>query len=495
MNRTLNAVRQRFFTLDFIYLPIYAFVVLVAFACLYPQNSYKFAENCITAEIIMVLVFTVSIGFGAYLYQKGSLDEKTVIALMFLCGFAMRLAYVIKYPYSANQHDVETLNASGHLSYIFNVSNGKLLPSMNEWQFCHPPLHHFLSGIVVFLTEKLGGITALGFENVQLLTCFYSVLFMSVGYKMLKECKVHGNPLVYCFALLAFHPIFSILGGSINNDTLSILLMMYAALYLLKWYNNPTYKNAILTGLFAGLGMMTKFSVAVICVVTAFCVLIKFIFDKKLKFASLLGQASCYLCVALPLGLWYQIRNMIAFSQPLGYVAPLSTSNKLYVGDVSFAERFLMPFSSTKTEVYVDVWKEHNIWNYLLRNSLFGEYDFGSAGIAMFTVFANLMLVFTVIAALIYLIVFKRSECRQTIPLAVLFVVQFAFFIYFNIKHPFRCSMDFRYIVPVLFCSIAFIGSAGSILKKSNGAIIGVLTGAVKFVIVLLCITSVIIFI
>jgi hypothetical protein len=63
----------------------------------------------------------------------------------------------------------------------------------------------------------------------------------------------------------------------------------------------------------------------------------------------------------LPLGLWYQIRNMILFDQPLGYVSPISTSNPLYIGDISILKRIILPFSLKPVGVFVDVWEEHNL--------------------------------------------------------------------------------------------------------------------------------------
>ena len=494
MGRILKYNKIKIFSPDSAFLAILSAFILVVFAFIYPQNSYSHEENTVISEIILTSTIVLCFSFAFYKYKNGNLSTDTIILLLFICGFAFRLFYVIKHPYYANQHDVESLKSSGHLKYIYNVSQGELLPKTNDWQFSHPPLHHLLAGFIVDITKNLGGSTQSGFENVQLLTCFYSTLFMTVGYKILILCGVSRKIIVYCSALLAFSPIFSILAGSINNDTLSILLFMLAFYYLLKWNSLPCYKYAIISGIFAGLGMMTKFSVAVICVVSAITVLIKNIFSKKLKFKNLLGQSISYLSFALPLGLWFQIRNMILFNQPLGYVAPISTDSALFIGDISIIKRLFLPFSSEQTGVYVDVWNEHNLWHYLSRNSLFGEYNFGNEGIARIVVIANIILILLVIVAFIYLLIFVKNEKGTITPLSVLLIIQMLFFIYFNIKYPFGCSMDFRYIVPILFVAVFLLGIAGSKLENRNGVISRGFIFIAKISICVLCAGSIIVF-
>lgn len=493
MSKRINAAYKSFFAPDSVLLPLAAAFTLLSAALFYPQASLTYDINAVNADVVICLSIVLCGAFAAYRYFKGSLDGKTVIFLMFICGFALRLAYVLRYSYYVHQHDVESLESSGHLRYIYNISIGNLLPDSNVWQFSHPPLHHFLAAAVVKITILSGGSISAAFENVQLLTCLYSVLFMTVGYKIFKECGIGGNALIYCSAVLAFHPIFSVLSGSINNDTLSILLSMYAVLYLMKWYRCPCVGYSVLTGLFTGLGMMTKFSVAMLAVVAAVTVIARFISDKGFRLSRLLGHTACYLGVMLPLGLWYQIRNLILFDQPIGYVAPLSTDSRLYIGGISIVKRLLLPFSAEKVGVYTDVWNEYNLWQYLLRNSLFGEYSFGSEGIAVFAVIANLLLSAGAIAALIYLITHKLNGAGSALPLVVLFFVQMSFFVYFNIKYPFRCSMDFRYIVPVLFCGIAFAGIVCNALRE-NSIYVKVLRPAAKFITIVFCAFSVMVY-
>lgn len=448
---------------------IFAFVLFVFFCC-YDQSINKFDENGAVAEFLIGSAFIGSAIFAYIAYKRCTLNAETVVTLLIICGFALRLGYAIQYNYNLNQHDVESLNSSGHLSYIYGFAMGEGLPKTNDWQFCHPPLHHFIAGLSVKLSHSLGFTNIHAFENIQFLTVFYSTMTVFAGASILRLCGVKEKMLCIGVGILAFHPSLFILAGSINNDILMILLSMYAVVFLLKWYKKHTVLNASICGLFCGLGMMTKVSAALIAVVAAVTVFVTFILEKNKSIGSFILQAVCFLAVFLPLGLWHPIRNYLLFEQPLGYVAPIPVTNPLYTGDYSIFERFFTLSSDIETGIYVNVWDEYNVWRYLFRNSLFGEYDFGNNGIAFWMTVANVVLI-AVSTVAMWFLVFKRDSYTQNntrMPLLVLYFAQLGFFIYFNIRYPFGCTMDFRYIVPLLFCGVAFIGSFLSTVPKEG---------------------------
>ncbi len=458
------------FYFDFkLILGAFAGFILICLFFFYDQSAFQFSENSIFADAVICFISVTAGAVGVWLYRNGLLKTEHLIWIAFLCGFALRLGYALKFGYYQNQHDVESLNSDGHLSYIYYIVENLKLPQSNEWQFSHPPLHHILSAVLVKFSTAIGFSLSRSFENVQLLTVMYSSLLMPIGVEICRQCKIKGKTLLFCAVLLSFHPTFFILAGSINNDILALLLSMLGVLYLVKWFNSQSLKLALLCGLFIGLAMMTKVSAALIAVIAAVTVIIKFIMESELKLKSVVLQACVFLAVMLPLGLWHPIRNYILFEQPLGYVAPLPITNPLYNGDISLFYRLGISFENVEG-IYVDVWEENNIWLYLLRNSLFGEYNFGKDGIALFCVLANAVLILLSFIALLYITV-KIKDNRFAIPVAVLYAVQLIFFIYFNIKYPFGCSMDFRYIVPLLFAGIVFLGITGEKIKDNCSSI------------------------
>lgn len=484
MNGNIN-VQQRI-KIEYFLPLVFGFILLLVFLFFDQTGEYNYEFS----EILTCTLLICSGVTGFFLYKNDLLNTKTLICLIAVCGFAFRLGYAIKIGYLQNQHDVESLSSSGHLSYIYFIFKNLKLPDSNEWQFSHPPLHHILSAIVVWISSVLGFTIERSFENIELLTVFYSSISMLLGVKICTELGIKGKALVLCSLILAFFPGMFVLAGSINNDILMIMLTLAAMLYLVKWYKSPSVKFALFCGLFSGLAMMTKVSAALFAVAATLTVLIKFLTDKSLKFSKVLLHALVFVALLLPLGLWHPIRNFVLFEQPLGYVAPIPLTNPLYNGDISLFERIVLPFSTTVTGVYVDVWTEYNLWGYILRNSLFGEYYFGVEGIAIFIVIANLVLILVSLISLIVLLCSKNS-IKTILPILPFYVVLLAFFVYFNIQYPFGCSMDFRYIVPLFFIGVVYIGLGLQKVGKCNKF----LEYSACVSTTVLCLTTVIIFI
>ena len=110
------------------------------------------------------------------------------------------------------------------------------------------------------------------------------------------------------------------------------------------------------------------------------------------------------------------------------------------------------------------------MWYYLLRNSLFGEYNFGNPGIAFFAVLANLILIILSLISCVYLLS-KCKSIKEILPIFPFYVIQLVFFIYFNLSYPFGCSMDFRYIVPLFFIGVVFIGKMFTVLRQNDAVL------------------------
>ena len=424
-------------------------------------------QSLLTGSGQYVADAVIAAGVGAcailawQLKRRGLLDESTLVMLILAAGFVIKLAYALKLGWRYNQHDVETLESNGHITYIYRLVCGEGLPDSNDWQFYHPPLHHLLAALVVKASLGLGHTLTRAFENIQLLTVFCSFASTVAAVKIFRALGLKGRPFVLASAIVAVHPTFTILAGSINNDILSILLMLVAVLYLIKWYSSPSWGNVAVIALAVGLAMMTKFSAALIAAAVGILVLVRFIRDKEYRRPRFIGQAALFVAVVAVLGLWYQIRMSVMFGQPLGYVAPIPTGNPLYCGDKAWWQRFLLDFSQFD-HLWCEPFGDYNIAVYVLKSSVFGEYS-ESIGIAPLLLIANAALVIVSLIAMVR--VLKARSKRLFWPkwtLFTLWAVFVAFFIYFNISAPYGCTMDFRYIVPTLISGAGFIGLSAS---------------------------------
>lgn len=409
------------------------------------------------------------------------LSEDKIIALILLAGFFVKLGYVIRCPYNVHQHDVESLTSSGHLSYIYRLANGDGLPLTNSWQYCHPPLHHYLSSVIVRISRALGHADATAFENIQLLTLIYSHLTTVIWCTLLRKAKVSGNALYIVCALFAFHPTFTILSASINNDILTVLLMSAAVYFLFCWYSEPSIKYAAVIGAFVGLAMMSKFSAVLIAVTVAIVVLIKFISDKEYKCRSFFAQSGIFLAVSVPLGLWYQVRNMIKFGQPLGYVAPIPTTSGLYTGNESLISRFLIAPAIENKKLFCAPFDDVNIIAYTLRCSVFGEYKWNGTAICAILLAINaVMIVISIVCAIVLLTRHKGLRESTSMIFAVMWIVHLVFFVYFYLTSPFGCTMDYRYIVLTLLANAGllamYLNKLQSADKRSSRAMFGIIS-------------------
>ena len=204
---------------------------------------------------------------------------------------------------------------------------------------------------------------------------------MLVSERIFTKLRINGLPKLLAISIVAFHPTFIILAGSVNNDILSILFVLLSVYSTLVWYEDPTVKNILYIALSIGLGMSTKLSAALVAIPIAFVFLIKLISDKKNVIENI-RQFCIFGTVCLPLGLWFSIRNNIRFKVPFTYVQRLSEESDQYIGDKTVFERLFdfsyHPFENVflnRIATGADFY-EYNPFVAIVKTSLFGEYYF-----------------------------------------------------------------------------------------------------------------------
>lgn len=403
--------------------------------------------------------------FTFFLYTTHKLTMQKLIIVILIAGFILRFGYMLYTPFYVRGHDVYNLNGTGHLAYINILYQNMKLPQTNDGQFYHPPLSHFLSALCVRLYALLfpNQSTYDIFEAAKLVPCFASCASLIVFLRILEEFKFNINAKVISMAVIAFHPTFFILSASINNDMLMIFFVATAFLYTVRWYHCPTGKNIIITAVSIGCAMSTKASGAVIAPFTAFVFLLMAI--KKYRtpfFRSLAGQFAAFAAVCLPLGLWYYIRNYLLFGQPLGYVLAIDVNSRLYTGNHTIAQRFLtFSLSNLFSQPYCNPFGDYQIWDYTVKCSMFGEFTFNnvSENLARFLILINLALILFSLIAMVYIVCTHYKKDRLLVfSFLVLWFLMMASFIGFNLKYPYGCTMDFRYIVPTVLSGAAFLG-------------------------------------
>lgn len=395
--------------------------------------------------------------------MKKWIKKNKVFIIIFLLALIIRMIFIIKYPLSKAQHDVNGEN--GHFSYIQTIFIQNRLPSTNQYQYYQPPLHHFISAMWLKVFSKVIKSYTTLIESLQFVPLIYSMLLLIVVNKMLKELKIKDKYKNLILVIMAFHPTFTILSGSINNDMLSILLIFCTLYELIKWYKKSDMVNTIILAIVTGLAVMAKTSGAIVSLPIMYIFLLQFYRaikkgDKR-KIWQYIGMYCVFGIISLSLGLWYPIRNYILFKQPILYILD-PNNQKLYVGDKSLLSRFV-PFSKELLIQYADPYEHYNIPTFLIKSSLFGEWTWTTSYICkyiyVFALFANIaIIVFSIVAIIREMTSNRKRDLIYRNIFLILYFFNIISFISMNIKLPYGCSMDFRYIVPTIFIGIYFIG-------------------------------------
>lgn len=448
---------------------------------------------------------------AVYWKLSGSLTEEKLVALLFLLALAARLCYILLITIRTNQHDTSWFDNpgnNGHTGYIlYLLENGKL-PGKEvwNWQFYHPPLHHIVCALWLKLQTALGISFDTAAENLQVLTLFYSMVSLYASYRVLKLIGLRGIALLAPLSLLAFHPTFFLLSGSINNDCLSIMFCLLAVWATLAWAQKPTFPRILALALCIGCGMAAKLAVGLIAPAVAVLFLIRFFktngWGRQGK-GRLLLQFALFGMICIPLGIGWQMRNFLLYEMPPAYVPRLSDTADQFLGNFPTWTRFFDFGSLSEFGVFpmrggvndAETF-EHCIPLALQKTALFGEYSYwikntAYSAIGTLLFYVNALLIIGSLAGTVTCIVsFFRTKCGRSGEdasaddaflaenglghLPFLFFLLYGAcllgsYVQFCFAYPHFCSMDFRYIVPTLLIGAVFLGVALRRLGEHHG--------------------------
>lgn len=418
-------------------------------------------------RIIMSICLGAVIAYGCYLAYKGQLTAGKVVLLIIIAGIVVRSGYTAYTHIFTRQHDIGAAdeNGVGHWGYLYHVVNGHLPPS-NEYQFYQPPLFYIVTAAVIrFLMALKGTADWTQFAYIsQIVSCVASCVVLVYMEKIMDGLNINKKYQIAAISLTAFYPAQILTSARLNNDSLAFMFMVLALYFTLCWHKSLKMRYIVYTAFAIGLGMMTKINVAVIAFVTGPVMLyhlfkcIKTNDTKLLK--NLIKQFVIFAVICFPCGLWYPIRNYIEFDQPLNYVHELGEDSFVYTGDASWIMRWVrFPLNFMKVP-YMNMGEDTNIIMTLIKTGVHGEFDYEgmSALLAGGLDYVHLiLLIFTAFA--IGFVMIKGRDMDKTQKYSALWVwlIMAVSYIQFNIKYPFSCTADFRYVLLGQLASALFI--------------------------------------
>lgn len=429
-------------------------------------------------KIFIYACLLVILVIGILLKVKGKLTIEKVFFLIFLVGVLLQLLYMLMTPVLYRQHDVNTSFNDGHDAYAWTLfSTGKLPTKVDAdghlaYQFYHPPLNAFLQSIYMHFGEGMmklintvsgkqvydlaNNSQSLIFQTSEVLSTFYMNVAIYFGVKIAYNLKVENKYIKTFGALfICLFPALIIQAGQVNNDPLCVMNCFIVIYFTMRWWENHSYFNTCMIGLFTGLAMMAKLSGALIVfpAIVAFAIVFIQAIIRKETFKHYIFQGLIIAAIAAPLGLWFHIYAKMRFDQPFGFVFS-NLTDLLYVGDKSAFARFIniFDFSDLTYQLWGNTYENYNLPNFLIKSAIFGEYSFmGADASGVFALASHYLFTYLSLALMvIYFIYSGKEHFEMKIIAATLIVTQLVAQLYFNIKMPYGCTMDFRYIIPII---------------------------------------------
>ena len=404
------------------------------------------------------------------------------------------IAMLLATPYHY-QHDVT--GEYHHAYYAFYIFQKWKLPNKNLYEFAQPPLNATLQAIcmkifspfVRYYKAKNGYLNLYGTSKI--LTFIFSCLTLYIIYKILKEFNLGKFATNLAFGIMALYPGMIIMSTQYSNDVLAFMFFYLSLFLSIRWAKNKDLKTIVLLALSIGFGMLTKISVGLIAFITGpmmLAVLIKEK-DKKKIFIELL----IFALIVFPIGLSYSIRNYIVFKQGFGEIYEVAKNTKLDLikHPKPFNDRFLsFPINKIfdKEHGIFHDWFEYNVWIDLIKTSTFDEFHLGE-GLSFDNVTRPLLTILYVLNILFYIVsivsivitfidviknIFtKNRNCKSLIfnfeiICLMLFVLAIFAYLFFNIRYPYSCNSNWRYIAYITFAMTGAIICSYKILKKSK---------------------------
>ena len=422
------------------------------------------------------LLVGMSVGMGVcwiVLRVIKRLKDTLGIWLLWGMGACMRLQFILRMPYNIMQHDVwHFTDKKGHAGYIMYLFREGHIPDFDVrtvWQFYHPPLHHTLCALWMHLMTALGLSDAPLYESMQVVPFVWSSAALMVFAMILRELGLQKGALALPLAIMALHPAFIYLSGALNNDMLSILLMLTALLYTIKWYHKPKLRNIIPLALAIGFGMMAKLS-AWLAAPAAATVFLVMLWKNRSKPLPYIGQYGLFLILCVPAALWWEIRNTVGWGVPFTYIPMLSSESEQYIGNHPIWER-LLDFSPQQFgyvydcfTMYGAAYNEYNPLIALLKTAVFDEYILPK-NVKFITGFGEVLFWSQVVLAALALFCMVRMLLRKgktptplKIGLLLTYVATMLSYYSFCFTFAHTCTQSFRYATPALYITLIFLG-------------------------------------
>ena len=403
-------------------------------------------------------------------------------------GVILRLIAMLMANPKVYQHDV--MYEGGHMDYAVYIFNHWKLPNTNIAEYAQPPINAYLQAIVMKIFSPFVRFSKINYTKLYsttiILTFIFSCLTLFIIYKILKEFDLGNIATNIAFGIMAFYPAIIILSAQYSNDNIAYMFFYLSLYFSIRWAKTKKLSTIILLALSIGIGMLSKISVGTIAFITGPMMLAVLIKSKDKK--KIFLQLVVFALIVFPLGLSYSIRNYILFKQEIGGMWEIAKGTLLdmrYYTYTMFDRYLSLPISrlfDKESGIYHNDY-EYNIWIDMIKTSTFDEFNFGNGNIKNFLIFVYMLnIAFYIVSIIcvaltfvdvIKIIVNKKAGLKLSPPqestndlhtnfkimCLMLFALTIFSYVFFNVKYPYSCNSNYRYVAYITFAMAGCIAS------------------------------------
>lgn len=390
-------------------------------------------------KILLTITIVIAIIFKIVIIQKTPINDSTQIDAR------------IGYPKTVEDYDNLYSNFAGdvhgHFYYIMYIYTNHTLCDDTEGQTYHPPLHYIISATWLTIMDFTNLDSMQKIESLQYIGLIYFIISLVIAYKILQELELSDKVKLLAIMLFSFYPKFTKLALLITNDFLLFIFSMLSLLYLIKWIKNSNIKNAFILGLVMGIGSLVKANIVVMIIPIGIAFLVKFFRSMKdgKKFTNIYVQGMVFGAIFVILTLAYYARCLVILGD-YKIAVPLES---LYIGDASFLEKWGIKFSEI---IFLNNQYSKNIWTGFFWTSLVKNKNIMLSLVGISNIVIIIYMLYTII---------KHIKTKNNINLILIltFFSQILAYVCYNIKNPYYCTVDTRYVPIAIFLRITFFSN------------------------------------
>jgi hypothetical protein len=421
---------------------------------------------------------------GASMFAAGC---RWVGVLLALAAIGIRLAYLWVTSFTVRAHD-----AQEHLDYVqYLLDHHKLPKASDGYAFYHPPLYYLASALVQAVFNAMGFSRGDVRVVLQLQSVVFALVFTALSIATVRlwldrlpESDAGRGPwsrgglLLLGAALLVFWPSGVMHSARIGNDDLTYLFFGAAMYFASRWWVRRPSKAMDLhaAAIFGALGIVTKTNSLLLFAVFGAMIVVRLLRERERRLLAILRNAG-------PVVLLFAVSTGIALHESFARVLA-GDKNNLLVANAHMNSTALAVGNRADNYIWFDLrtfvtspftsaWDDARgrqyFWNYLLKTSLFGEWEFSDAWVTNLAVLLSVLLLGILAAAAVGVLLRERPEWLDELPLHALAILLVASLALLRMKIPNSCTGDFRYILPVLMpLSYAFLRGLMVLRKRGR---------------------------